>query len=157
MLRFYALLFSFLALFSHAEEGIPAAQNFFDDAQKVWKEKIPILIMFSIPECAYCKKVKEDVINPMSNLEEYKKKVIVREVSAESFKDVKDFYNEESTENEVAFKYAVNFFPTVMLVDQYGAVLDKIVGVANEESYWNDLEEKIEKSKEKLVKQFNAL
>jgi len=33
MLRFYALLFSFLALFSHAEEGIPAAQNFFDDAQ----------------------------------------------------------------------------------------------------------------------------
>ena len=58
MLRFYALLLSFIALFSHAEEGIPAAQNFFDDAQKVWKEKIPILIMFSIPECAYCKKVK---------------------------------------------------------------------------------------------------
>ena len=41
MLRFYALLLSFIALFSHAEEGIPAAQNFFDDAQKYGKKRFP--------------------------------------------------------------------------------------------------------------------
>jgi hypothetical protein len=61
---------------SIAEElTLPAAKDFLMDAQKVWKQKIPILIMFSIPGCGYCKIIKEDVLSPMATMDEYNKKL----------------------------------------------------------------------------------
>ena len=154
----YSLLFLFLFTnVSIAEElSLPVAKNFFIDSQKVWKQKTPILIMFSIPDCPYCEKIKEDVIGPMAKMKEYQDKVIIRNVNAQSFDDLTNFYNEEVTHNEFAFKYAVNFFPTVILVDNYGASLGKIIGVSSEEYYWTDLDDMIEKSTKKLDKQMSA-
>jgi len=51
-----------LTNFATAHElTLPVAKDFFMDSQKVWKTKTPILIMFSIPDCGYCKKIKEEV------------------------------------------------------------------------------------------------
>jgi thioredoxin-related protein len=154
----YGLLF--LLLFSNvsaAEElTLPVAKDFLMDSQKVWKQKTPILIMFSIPDCGYCKKIKEDVLSPMAEMPEYQKKIIIRHIDAQSFDEINNFYNEEVSHNEFAFKYAVNFFPTVILVDNYGATLGKIVGVPSEEYYWTDLDEVIEKSTKKLHQRMNA-
>lgn len=154
----YSLLFLFLFTnVSIAEElSLPVAKNFFIDSQKVWKQKTPILIMFSIPDCPYCEKIKEDVIGPMAKIKEYQDKVIIRNVNAQSFDDLTNFYNEEVTHNEFAFKYAVKFFPTVILVDNYGASLGKIIGVSSEEYYWTDLDDMIEKSTKKLDKRMSA-
>ena len=157
MFRRILLLLLLLSNFTLAEELVlPSAQDFLMDSQKVWKQKIPILIMFSIPNCAYCKKIKEDVLSPMAQLEEYDDKIIIRHVNADSFDEVNNFYNEAVSHNELTFHYAVNFFPTVILVDNYGASLGKIVGVPNEEMYWTDLDEVIEKSTKKLRKRMNA-
>jgi len=154
----YSLLFLFLFVnVSIAEElSLPIAKNFFIDSQKVWKQKTPILIMFSIPDCAYCEKIKEDVIGPMAKMKEYQDKVIIRNVNAQSFNDLTNFYNEEVTHNEFAFKYAVNFFPTVILVDNYGSSLGKITGVSSEEYYWTDLDDMIKKSTKKLDNRMSA-
>ncbi len=157
MFRFYLLIVAFVSSFAMADElTLPPAKNFFMDSQQVWKKKIPILIMFSIPDCGFCKKVKEDVIGPMAELEEYKDKVIIRHINANSFDEINNFYNEEVSHNEFAFKYAINFFPTVMLVDNYGVVLNKTLGVANEDYYWTDLDESIDKATIKLRKNMGA-
>ena len=150
----------FLLLFTHvsiAEELVlPVAKDFLMDAQKVWKQKTPILIMFSIPDCSYCKKIKEEVLSPMATMDEYNEKIIIRHIDAQSFEELNNFYNEEITHNEFAFKYAVNFFPTVILVDNYGSTLGKIIGVPSEELYWTDLDEVIEKSTKKLHQRMSA-
>lgn len=157
MFRFYLLILVFLSNLAWADGAtLPPAKNFFLDSQQVWKKKIPILIMFSIPDCGFCQKIKEDVIGPMAELEEYKDKIIIRHINANSFDEVNNFYNEEVSHNELAFKYAVNFFPTVLLVDNYGTTLDKILGVTNEDYYWTDLDQAIDQSTEKLRKQLNA-
>jgi len=44
----------------------------------------------------------------------------------------------------------------VILVDNYGATLGKIVGVPSDEYYWTDLDEVIEKSIKKLHQRMNA-
>jgi len=154
----YSLIF--LLLFTHvsiAEElTLPVAKDFLMDAQKVWKQKTPILIMFSIPDCSYCKKIKEEVLSPMAIMDEYNEKIIIRHIDAQSFEELNNFYNEEITHNEFAFKYAVNFFPTVILVDNYGSTLGKIIGVPSEELYWTDLDEVIGKSTEKLHQRMSA-
>ena len=154
----YSLIF--LLLFTHvsiAEElTLPVAKDFLMDAQKVWKQKTPILIMFSIPDCSYCKKIKEEVLSPMATMDEYNEKIIIRHIDAQSFEELNNFYNEEITHNEFAFKYAVNFFPTVILVDNYGSTLGKIIGVPSDEMYWTDLDELIEKSTKKLHQRMSA-
>ncbi len=157
MIRFYLLLFTLFASPIFADElTLPPAKDFFMDAQQVWKNKTPILIMFSIPDCAFCKKVKEDVISPMAELKEYNDKIIIRHIDANSFDEVNNFFNEEVSHNEFAFNYAVSFFPTVILVDQYGSTLDKVIGVVNEDYYWTDLDKVIDKSINKLKKQMDA-
>ena len=157
MFRRILLLLLLLSNFTLAEELVlPSAKDFLMDSQKVWKQKIPILIMFSIPNCAYCKKIKEDVLSPMVQLEEYDDKIIIRHINADSFDEINNFYNETVSHNELTFNYAVNFFPTVVLVDNYGATLGKIIGVPNEEMYWTDLDEVIEKSTKKLRKRMDA-
>ena len=157
MFRFYLLVAVFLSNFAIAQElNLPDAKNFFLDSQKVWKKKIPILIMFSIPDCGYCKKVKENTIGPMADLEEYQDKVIIRHINANSFDGMNGFYNDTVSHNEFAFKYAVNFFPTVMLVDNYGVVLEKVLGVTNEDYYWTDLDKLIDSSTLKINKQLSA-
>ncbi len=157
MIRYGLLLLLLFSNFSAAEElTLPVAKDFLMDSQKVWKQKTPILIMFSIPDCGYCKKIKEDVLSPMAEMPEYQKKIIIRHIDAQSFDEINNFYNEEVSHNEFAFKYAVNFFPTVILVDNYGATLGKIVGVPSDEYYWTDLDEVIEKSIKKLHQRMNA-
>jgi len=157
MIRSILLLLLFFTNVSIAEElTLPVAKDFLMDSQKVWKQKIPILIMFSIPDCRYCKIIKEEVLSPMATMDEYNEKIIIRHINADSFDEINNFYNEEVLHNEFAFKYAVNFFPTVILVDNYGSTLGKIIGVPSEELYWTDLDEVIEKSTKKLQQRMSA-
>ncbi len=157
MFRFYLLAAVLLSNFAIAEKlTLPPAKNFFMDAQKVWKSKTPILIMFSIPDCGYCKKVKEDIIGPMAELKEYNDKVIIRHINANSFDEINNFYNEEVSHNEFASRKAVNFFPTVLLVDQYGVTLEKVLGVTNEDYYWTDLDELIISATDKIINKMKA-
>ncbi|MCS5590106.1 MAG: thioredoxin fold domain-containing protein [Candidatus Thioglobus sp.] len=157
MIQSILLLLLFFTNVSIAEElTLPVAKDFLMDSQKVWKQKIPILIMFSIPDCPYCKKIKEEVVGPMAEMKEYQDKVIIRHINSHSFDDLNNFYNEEVSHNEFTIRYAVNFFPTILLVDNYGSTLGKIIGVSSEEFYWTDLDEVIEKSTKKLQQRMSA-
>ncbi|CAC9598388.1 hypothetical protein BHECKSOX_734 [Bathymodiolus heckerae thiotrophic gill symbiont] len=157
MFRFYLLVSVFLSNFALAQElTLPPAKNLFIDSQKVWENQTPILIMFSIPDCGYCKKVKEDVIGPMADMDEYQKKIIIRHVNANSFNELNNFYNEEVSHNGFSLNNVISFFPTVLLVDQYGVALEKMVGVTNEDYYWTDLDELIDSATNKLINKMKA-
>jgi len=135
---------------------LPPAEDFFIDSQNAMKNKTPILIMFSVPECVYCKKIKEEVLSPMAKIEEYSNKIIIRHIDSSSDKEINNFYNETISENNFSFNYAVDLFPTVILVDNYGVILDKIIGGVIEDYYWMYLDEAINKSTIKLKQQINA-
>ncbi|TEU27925.1 MAG: hypothetical protein E3I13_00205 [Gammaproteobacteria bacterium] len=157
MIRYSLIFLLLFTQVSIAEElTLPVAKDFLMDSQKAWKQKIPILIMFSLPDCGYCKIIKEDVLSPMATMDEYNKKIIIRHIDASSLDEINNFYNEGVSHSEFTFKHAINFFPTVILVDNYGATLGKITGVPSEEFYWTDLDEVIEKSTKKLQKRMSA-
>jgi thioredoxin-related protein len=67
------------------------AKDFFIDGQTARKKEIPILVMFSAPNCPYCELVKREVIEPMSELEEYENKVILRHIFYSSLEKITDF------------------------------------------------------------------
>jgi thioredoxin-related protein len=157
MFRFYLLIAVFLSNIAAAQESIiPSAKNFFADSQQVWKNQTPILIMFSTIGCRFCETVKEDIILPMSMMDEYRQKIIIRHVDASNFDDIINFYNEDVTNNEFSFQSAVNFFPTVLLVNQYGKTLEKLIGLPSEEFYWSELDNLIDSARKKLTTKMDA-
>ncbi len=157
MSRFYLLLLVLVSSFTMSQDlALPLAKNFLEDAQLVRKNKTPILIMFSIPNCSYCQELKQKVIAPMNELDEYKNKVIIRHVNAGTLKDMKDFHNNDTNHARFAFQNGVSFYPTVFLVDNYGANLGKIVGIPSMDYYWTELDKVIDKSIAKLKQQLEA-
>ena len=152
MIKFYLLcLLAFTNIIYAQTLILPAAKDFFADAQKVQQNKTPILIMFSVADCPYCEKVKEDIIGPMAQIDEHQQRVIIRHIDADSFAEINNFYNEKVSQNKFAAQYAVDFFPTIILVDNYGAILAKMIGVSSEEFYWAELDKLIKKSSNKLT------
>ncbi len=157
MFRFYLLIFIFLSNFAFSQDyALPPAKNFFTDAKQVWDKHTPILIMFSIPDCEYCKTVKREVIGPMSEMSEYKNKIIIRHIDANSFETIHNFYNQKISNNQFTSQFEVDFFPTVLLVNQYGDILEKMIGVINEDYYWTDLDKLIDSATNKLTNKIRA-
>ncbi|MBE8190115.1 MAG: thioredoxin fold domain-containing protein [Candidatus Thioglobus sp.] len=132
------------------------AKDFFTDAKQAAAQKIPILVMFSAPDCPYCELVKSEVIEPMSELKEYKNKVILRHILYSSLAEIIDFSGENSTHEQFSFKYVTNFYPTLLLFDDYGTVLGRKIGVVLIEEYWHDLDILIEQASKKF-KQLEAI
>lgn len=133
------------------------AKDFFTDAKYARAQQIPILVMFSAPDCSYCELVKRKVIEPMSELAEYKNKVILRHILYSSSEEIIDFSGEHSTHERFSFKYATDFYPTLILLDDYGAVLGKKIGVTLIDEYWTDLDILIDKSSKKLKQRLKSI
>ncbi|SMN14931.1 hypothetical protein CRYPD_237 [uncultured Candidatus Thioglobus sp.] len=126
------------------------AKDFFADGQTAKRKQIPILVMFSAPNCLYCELVKQEVIEPMSELEEYRDKVILRHVFYSSLKDVVDFSGQISNHSKFSFIYDANFYPALMLLDNKGNILGKKIGVTLIETYWTELDTLIAQATKQL-------
>ncbi|WP_428086224.1 hypothetical protein [Candidatus Thioglobus sp.] len=85
-----------------------------------------------------------------------KKKVIIRHVNAETLEPMKDFYNNKSNHDRFAFENGINFYPTVVLMNNYGVALEKKIGIVDLDYYWTGLDQLIDKATNKLKQQINA-
>jgi thioredoxin-related protein len=92
----------------------------------------------------------------MAKLDEYSKKIIIRHIDSSSSNEINDFFNEKVSQSDFSFSYVVDFFPTIILVDNYGVTLDKIIGAGVDDYYWMYLDEAIASSTKKLKQQLNA-
>ncbi|SMN00988.1 hypothetical protein SPONL_1648 [uncultured Candidatus Thioglobus sp.] len=126
------------------------AKDFFADGQNAKRKQIPILVMFSSSDCPYCELLKREVIEPMSELQEYKDKVILRHIDYDSEKQVIDFSGEQSNHIKFNDKYDVNFYPTLVLLNGNGEELAAKIGVVLIENYWTELDTLIEKSTKQM-------
>ena len=136
---------------------LQSAKNFFIDGQLSKQKQIPILVMFSAPDCSYCKLVKKEVLNPMNELKEYKDKVIIRHIFYSSLDSLIDFNNKETNQSKFNFVYSVNFYPTIILLNSQGDILAKKVGVTLIDTYWTELDQMIEESIAKIKQQAKAI
>ncbi|WP_122951152.1 thioredoxin family protein [Bathymodiolus thermophilus thioautotrophic gill symbiont] len=126
------------------------AKDFFIDGRMAKHKQIPILVMFSAPNCPYCELVKQEVIRPMSELKEYQDKIILRHIFYSSLEEIIDFSGQRSNHSQFSFKYNTKFYPTLMLFDNHGNVLEKKIGVTLIETYWTELDTLITQATKQL-------
>ena len=127
------------------------ASNFQRDARDAARKKVPVLLLFSSPECHYCDRVKREYLVPMQQDPAYGKKVIIREITVGSNAPLTDFDGTQITEGAFATAHKVYMVPTIQVLDTRGKETgEAIVGLLIPDFYFGYLEAAIEQGMRKV-------
>ena len=148
------LLAGVLALCGPAAAGpvtVPLATDLEADGYEAKRRRLPILILFSQPECGYCELVKEEFLRPMIRSGEYEDKVLIRRVELGTYDTLLDFDGGEMEADEFAHRYGASLTPTVVFLDAGGRPLaPNLVGVVAVDFYGGDLDARIDEALARL-------
>ncbi|OZA22895.1 MAG: hypothetical protein B7X93_12545 [Hydrogenophilales bacterium 17-61-9] len=134
-----------------AGDDLVQARSFKADARAAARQKIPIMVLFSSPECHYCERVKREYLIPMQKDPAYRKKVIIREVTVDANTPLTDFDGTATTEATFAAFSKVFMVPTVKVFDARGnEASEAIVGLLIADFYFGYLEAAIEEGTRKM-------
>ena len=121
------------------------------DGREASKKQVPVLIMFSMTHCGYCRQVEEDFLKPMLRNSDYDGKVLIRKIVLDSGRSLVDFKGQLHDAEDVGDEYHVAMVPTLILFDANGKKLsDPIVGLANPYYYGGNLDAAIDSSLQKI-------
>lgn len=127
------LLFALLvspAVAAHADlVALPMPSDLRQEAKLVQQMNKPLIVLFSLPGCSYCKVVRENYLAPLIRDAAPADRPLIREVDITSDAPLKGFDGEALTQKRFAASYRVKIAPTVILMDETGAPLtDRLVG-----------------------------
>ncbi len=103
-----------------------------------------ILILMHLTDCPWCHFVIEEILQPMSTLKEYDK-IKIYQLDADSDFEFINFDNKKISTNNFLSIYNIDFYPTLLLFNYKGKLLEKVVGVASKDFYWTELDNILEK------------
>jgi thioredoxin-related protein len=114
--------------------------------------RMPIMLVFTRPDCSFCARAKKDHLEPLNANPAYADKIVLREIEAPNeLIPLRDFNGAMTTHAEFARKYDVRAVPTVLMVDSKGAPLtDALVGLNLPDFYNLYLEQAIEAARLRL-------
>jgi len=115
--------------------------NLQEEAQLAAESKSPLLILFSMEGCLYCRFIEEDHLKPMLRNADYRSKVIIRRVMTDDYSNFIDFDGKTISSLDFAQRYNSTLTPTVLFLDDQGNAIKRIVGVRNTEYYGGELDE----------------
>ncbi len=133
----------------HADPGL-TTNNWASLADIARQTHSPIVIVFNAETCDYCKRLKEEVIEPLSRETEILLP-LVREFDIYSSGKIIDFNGDAIRTRQFKKRYNVFAIPTLIILDADGKPLtDPIVG-------YNSHDEYLELLRTSLVASFQAL
>ena len=151
---FFALILACLALapaYAVERGKLPFATNLSLDAKLAREKQIPILILFSMQDCPFCKRVREEILIPTTLNAEYDNKVILLEVDGANHAKMIDFDGKITTQANFVARNRVGLTPTVKFFDPQGReVANPIVGLVTVDYYGGFLDQAIDTSIAKI-------
>jgi thioredoxin-related protein len=134
-----------------APDKIATALDLSREAAVSRARQLPILILFSSPNCAYCERVKREFLLPMQRNPDYADKVIMRQVEYRGRGRLVDFSGKETTPEQFSQQQKVHLTPTIKLFDAAGHVLtEPLVGLTTPDYYGAYLDRAIDEALDKV-------
>ncbi len=150
MIRLITLLAAILAWgvapFAAAQpiDNLPIAKSFEADSKLAAAKKIPILVLYTSPDCHFCHRAKSEYLVPMLKDPAYKNKVIIREVDITSQSPLTLFNGSKSTGAAFAAQHKVAIVPTIKVIDARDfEVAEPIVGLLIPDYYFGYIDSAI--------------
>lgn len=111
----------------------------------------PIMLFFTQPGCVFCERARRQYIEPLASTAEWRARTLSIEVSRTQ--KLRDFDGLETTGAEIARRYGVRVYPTVVFVDSNGVALaDPIEGFTVPDFYGAYLEERLQHARTRLTR-----
>lgn len=149
LLAFCALMAASLTQASPNE--ISFARNLHADAKIAQRAGIPILIIFTSPDCSYCELVMKNYLIPMQNNPNYAQKVLFRRVEIDRDSALTDFDGKVTTPQRYAARYKIRLTPTIIVFTPSGEPAGApLVGLGPEDYYGGNLDAAIDAGLEKM-------
>ena len=128
----------------HVQETV----NLYQDGQLAAQRKVPLLIIFSQIDCAFCERLKEEVINPMLISGDYTDKVLIREFMIDHDEEITGFNGKSVEAISVFYDYDLYVTPSVLLLDSQGNELaERQIGINTVDYYSYYLDAAIDKAR----------
>lgn len=132
-------------------DSLPVAKSFEADSKLAASKKIPILVLYTSPGCAYCERAKSDYLLPMLKDPAYKNKVIIREVDITSQNPITLYNGATSTGAAFAAQHKVAVVPTIQVINARDAeVAAPIVGLLIPDFYFGYIDSAINGGLQKM-------
>lgn len=115
---------------------LPMISDFLEAGRRAANRRVPLLLAVTRTGCAYCARLRRDVLAPMRRSGEYDDRVMIGEMMMDPDAPVIDFSGAPSSTAALAGRYDIEITPTVLLLDGSGRLLTKpIIGINNAEMY----------------------
>jgi thioredoxin-related protein len=109
----------------------------------------PIMLFFTQPGCIFCERARRQYIRPLTSDVQWSARTLSIEVSRTQ--KLRGFDGGETTGAEIARRYGVRVYPTVVFVDSSGKPLaDPIAGFTVPDFYGAYLEERLQQASVRL-------
>ena len=127
LLPFLLLPAGAMAIERHAV--LPPPVNLGADGKQAAKQGQPVVILFSLPGCAFCDVVRQNYLAPLMRDMPEAERPIIREVRITDTAKFSGFNLKPVSHRELAARYGAHFAPTVVMLDGEGNLLAQpIVG-----------------------------
>jgi thioredoxin-related protein len=137
----------------HAADALlPPLVDLRRDAQWVRKMDEPLIVLFSLPGCPYCKEVRENYLIPLLRQPPPGHPVRIREVDITSNASLTGLEGEAMTQAQFAAHYRIRATPVVLMLDAHGVPLaDPLVGGDTAGFYGAYLDNALSRSRQMLA------
>ena len=128
-----------------AAADITAAADLSADLARARERGVPLLVLFSLPDCGYCERVRREFLHPVQASPEWRERVIMRQVDLNSAQALADFAGDRTTHGKFAAGQNIRLAPTVKVFDPAGReATEPLVGLLTPELYGLYLERALE-------------
>ena len=131
---------------------LPVVDNLQQQAADAQAAGKPLVLMFSLPECPYCKVVRRNYLGPL--LSEANPPMI-RELTMNSRQSIHDYDGSWTTPAAIAKRYGVAVAPTLVFVDANGEMLTESLVGGDHQFYIAYLDRAFDESHKKLAARKN--
>lgn len=139
------VLFSISPLVS-ADPGKSSQQDWSQIARQAELAQLPLLVLFTADECAYCERLKQEVLKPLLRQEKPHRLAVFREVDINTGGKMIDFNGESIRSRLFKDRYQVFATPTLLILNAHGDPLaNPIVGYNSQDEYLNLLKSHFER------------
>jgi len=130
---------------ARAADGLRIADDLQATLKLAREQRAPLLLAFMLTTCPYCATARRDYLLPMQASEQWRSRVIMREVVLDSSRPLRDFAGASVTPREFALRYGIRSVPTVIVFDGTGApATQPLVGLSSSDFYGLYLEQAVE-------------
>ena len=123
---------------------LPLAVDLAQDAREVKRLGIPLLVLYSLPDCIYCSEIRQTQLLPMLRNPVQSKRAIVRQINLGGGQGVVGFDGSRTTHAKLARQEGIAFVPVVALLGPDGRnLVDPLKGMLLPDFYAWYLDEAI--------------